>query len=140
MGVVLDVAGTDMRSGVEVEGGEEMPPLPWELPWAFSLGLLSFEISRMLFREPAGTKVMIAVRRSGCRTRSTFGHLCGGNRAAEQPLCRCPMAERPMASYKALTTTFDYVAGQRTRETGRLQGGLEIDGHASSPACSPEKG
>ena len=72
MGVVLDVAGTDMRSGVEVAGGEEMPPLPWELPWAFSLGLLSFEISRMLFREPAGTKVMIAVRRSGCRTRSTL--------------------------------------------------------------------
>jgi hypothetical protein len=28
----------------------------------------------------------------------------------------------------------------RTRETARLQGGLEIDGHASSPAYSLEKG
>jgi hypothetical protein len=28
----------------------------------------------------------------------------------------------------------------RTRETARLQGGLEIDGHASSPVRSPEKG
>lgn len=92
--VVLDVAGVEMRFGVEVAGVEEMPPLPWELPWAFSLGLLSFEISRMLFREPAGTKGNDRCAQKRLSDEVNVGHVCGCNRAAEQPLCRCPMAER----------------------------------------------